>query len=494
MPGLSLGPSIILGWNASIVALEVTVWLAIGSALNFWILSPWLFYGTGGYIYPVDNVTGEGGYNEGGAVVWPGGLNIYNTTGAKYSAADARCTAIGKATNNSAIDCDAAGGCVFGYAPAGGGCSGGPIALSSTMWLTMIGIGLTLIGSGVQAAVDVCLPDKDDEQGEGRRRGGGNEYGDERSPSGRTRSKSSSLVPDDLRLGGEGTGGVGNYGTSRSPSSSSGQTGSTDGGGGGVGDDPRQSLLDGGEAGGGNRRYHDPRSASLGGGWGGGDDTVVSLPNLTPHSSTGRIALRSRSGGGGGGVGGRRSASSHGEGSQRSLSRSEVARKHADEAQEHRALNDLPWWVGPLGTLVLGGGFVAFVQVTEMGMPAWGTVVTVIASMAMSYGLGALMATTAQNMAMPSAMVLQLIFGFLLPGQGEANIVSAAVSNAIVAQSLTLLNDFKLSTILGVRARDMLVAQIWGTLVGVIGKRERESERKTNRRTDRQRQVRRVRL
>ena len=69
-----------------------------------------------------------------------------------------------------------------------------------------------------------------------------------------------------------------------------------------------------------------------------------------------------------------------------------------------------------------------------MGMPAWGTAVTVVASVVMSYGLGALMATTAQNMAMPSAMVLQLIFGFLLPGQGEANIVSAAVSNAIVRE------------------------------------------------------------
>ena len=36
LPGLSLGPSIILGWNASIIALETTIWLVIGSVLNFW--------------------------------------------------------------------------------------------------------------------------------------------------------------------------------------------------------------------------------------------------------------------------------------------------------------------------------------------------------------------------------------------------------------------------------------------------------------------------
>ena len=103
-----------------------------------------------------------------------------------------------------------------------------------------------------------------------------------------------------------------------------------------------------------------------------------------------------------------------------------------------------------------------------MGMPAWGTCFTVIFSTLMSYGLGALMATTAQNMAMPSAMVLQLLFGFLLPYSGEPNVVSAALSNAIVAQSLTLLNDFKMAVLLDISTRDMLMAQVWGTFIGCV--------------------------
>ena len=98
----------------------------------------------------------------------------------------------------------------------------------------------------------------------------------------------------------------------------------------------------------------------------------------------------------------------------------------------------------------------------------WGTVLTVGFATIMSYGLGALMATTAQNMAMPSAMVLQLIFGFLLPYVGEPNVVAAALTNAIVAQSLTLLNDFKMAVLLDVSTRDMLIAQSWGTFVGVL--------------------------
>ena len=129
-------------------------------------------------------------------------------------------------------------------------------------------------------------------------------------------------------------------------------------------------------------------------------------------------------------------------------------------------VGNVPGWVGPLGILGLGAIFIIFVDITAMGMPTWGTLLTVVFSTVMSYGLGALMATTAQNMAMPSAMVLQLLFGFLLPHRGEPNVVSAALSNAIVAQSLTLLNDFKMAVLLDISTSDMLIAQIWGTFIG----------------------------
>ena len=43
-PGVSLGPSIILGWNASIVSISTTVWIAVGTVLNFWVLAPLLYF------------------------------------------------------------------------------------------------------------------------------------------------------------------------------------------------------------------------------------------------------------------------------------------------------------------------------------------------------------------------------------------------------------------------------------------------------------------
>ena len=112
-----------------------------------------------------------------------------------------------------------------------------------------IGVGVALVAVGLFALLRSVAARMSEQRRQscGSTGLGGREYGDERSPSGRTRSKSSSLAPDDLRLRGEGGGGVGNYGTVRSPSSSSGQAGSTEGGGGGGGL-LRRSLLDGGEA------------------------------------------------------------------------------------------------------------------------------------------------------------------------------------------------------------------------------------------------------
>ena len=74
--------------------------------------------------------------------------------------------------------------------------------------------------------------------------------------------------------------------------------------------------------------------------------------------------------------------------------------------------------------------------------------VTVCVSVGMTYGLGMLMGTAAVNMAFPSSMVLQVIVGFLCPGNAEANIVAAAVNNAISAQTLTLLNDHRTAVLL----------------------------------------------
>eukprot|EP00946_MAST-07B_sp_MAST-7B-sp1_P002972 g2972.t1 len=163
MPGLSLGPSIILGWNGSIIALETTIWLVVGSVLNFWILSPALYYS--------GDIANTGESN--GLAVWPGGLNIYTETGAPYSDINLECRQFQNHTQCSNATF-ARQRCVWEAVPGvtgGDSCSAGRIMLSSTMWLTMVGISWTLIGSIVDAGIDVYCPsmccdypiDEDDE-------------------------------------------------------------------------------------------------------------------------------------------------------------------------------------------------------------------------------------------------------------------------------------------------------------------------------------------
>lgn len=469
MPGMSLGPSIILGWNGSIIALETTVWLVVGSILNFWILSPALYYS--------GDIADTGESN--GLAVWPGGLNIYTQTGAPYSDINAACRQF---KNNSLCSnaTFARQKCMWEVVPGVSGghslysCSAGRIMLSSTMWLTMVGISWTLIGSIVDAGIDVYCPsvccsyledleeDEDDDLF----------FEDDPAYDHLRRNPSAGSLLSRNRF-------------SEHVRSSS------------YNEIDAESTHRRREAG-----FHveqrsmSRRNRSRG-------ESVVVLQGV-PHTVNGRTSLRCRNS-----VSLRRPSRERSQQHRSQQHRRESSSgmdagskattttmattygTHASGGGEKRNslreerrdmitrqkdwcrpvgpkgnVGNVPAWLGPSGILGLGALFVVFVDVTAMGMPVWGTLLTVIFSTVMSYGLGALMATTAQNMAMPSAMVLQLLFGFLLPHQGEPNVVSAALSNAIVAQSLTLLNDFKMAVLLGISTSDMLIAQIWGTFVG----------------------------
>ena len=443
LPGLSLGPSIILGWNASIIALDTTIWLVIGSILNFWILSPALYYS--GDIAE----TGE----SNGLAVWPGGLNIYTETGAPYTGVNKLCQALDNYTSctNSSFRRQ---NCSWGPLPGANNtlsiasCYGGKIMLSSTMWLTMIGISWTLIGSIVDAGIDIYCPSV-----------GCNYEEDD--------SDSSDDDDDEIDNMNESDHNNNNNSNSNNKRRSSSY-------------DVRDTTSSLRRRSVGRRmaRSRNARNRTRG-------DSVVILQGV-PHTASGQRSILTEDFKSG--VEGSRifvstveeSNTNKDEGYGTSSTTTTTTTTNNKSSKKKRRTNNgwcspvgqtiegsVPGWLGPLGVIILGTSFVFFVHLSDMGMPVWGTILTVLFATVMSYGLGALMATTAQNMAMPSAMVLQLIFGFLLPYVGEPNVVAAALTNAIVAQSLTLLNDFKMAVLLDVSTKDMLIAQSWGTLVGV---------------------------
>ena len=463
LPGLSLGPSIILGWNASIIALDTTIWLVVGSVLNFWILSPALYYS--------GNIAETG--ESDGLAVWPGGLNIYSQTGAPYTQVNKLCSFQNSTTCGNVTLQNRTQHCSWGFVRNSVNqtetnvCYGGKIHLSSTMWLTMIGISWTLIGSIIDAGIDIYCPtvgchyeedeeDEDDEEDEEEE-----DEADEDEDTETVEVDEENKHIDVLR----------NKNKRRSTSY-----------------DVRESVssLRRRKVGRRMTRTRDTRNRTRG-------DSVVILQGV-PHTASGQRSLLAEDfthrssttklfvsnynpmttedtmtkNWGGYGTSSTSAAASTATTQKSTKNRRRAARTVWCGRVGQNEEGSIPGWLGPSGVAFLGLAFVLFVHFSDMRMPIWGTVLTVLFATVMSYGLGALMATTAQNMAMPSAMVLQLIFGFLLPYVGEPNVVAAALTNAIVAQSLTLLNDFKMAVLLDVSTRDMLVAQSWGTLVGVV--------------------------
>mmetsp|Transcript_40875 Transcript_40875/g.88444 ORF Transcript_40875/g.88444 Transcript_40875/m.88444 type:complete len:466 (+) Transcript_40875:395-1792(+) len=133
---------------------------------------------------------------------------------------------------------------------------------------------------------------------------------------------------------------------------------------------------------------------------------------------------------------------------------------------------EVPVWVGVIGCLVCGAAFLLVVAKMSPHdgdwLPWWGTLFVLIFGTLATIGLAALLATTAQSMALPSSMTVQVLFGFIMPGQGRSNILAAAINNAVVAQSLSLLTDYKMAQLMGVTPIVMMMTQLIGTGVGVV--------------------------
>ena len=128
----------------------------------------------------------------------------------------------------------------------------------------------------------------------------------------------------------------------------------------------------------------------------------------------------------------------------------------------------VPWWVGPSGFSVLTVAIVIIARVSGLEMAWYEIILVCTASLFVSYGLGIIVALTGSNMAFPSATLAQVVLGFTNPHQDATNIVGAALSSSVAAQALLLFQDMRFSSLMGVRPRDMAIAQAFGTLVGAL--------------------------
>jgi OPT family oligopeptide transporter len=105
---------------------------------------------------------------------------------------------------------------------------------------------------------------------------------------------------------------------------------------------------------------------------------------------------------------------------------------------------------------------------TGIGMPIWGTVVVILYSFCCAYGCSIIYATVGQQFSGGVCILLQVLFGFLVPGSARANVIAVMLCNTIVSQSLGILSDYKTALYLQVKPRSMFFGQLLGAGIGVV--------------------------
>ena len=91
--------------------------------------------------------------------------------------------------------------------------------------------------------------------------------------------------------------------------------------------------------------------------------------------------------------------------------------------------------------LVIQCVFPTYKGAAGIGMPLWGTVVVILYSFCCSFGCSIVYATVGQQFSGGVCILLQVVFGFLVPGSARANVISVMLCNTIVSQSIGILSD-----------------------------------------------------
>ena len=103
-----------------------------------------------------------------------------------------------------------------------------------------------------------------------------------------------------------------------------------------------------------------------------------------------------------------------------------------------------------------------------LGMPYWGTCLVIGYSFCCAYGCALVYATVGQQFSGGVCILLQVLFGFLVPGSARANVIAVMLCNTVVGQSLGILSDYKTALYLQVRPRSMFLGQLLGAAIGVL--------------------------
>ena len=131
--------------------------------------------------------------------------------------------------------------------------------------------------------------------------------------------------------------------------------------------------------------------------------------------------------------------------------------------------------LGAAVTLLLSAAAVCVIElvlpgeggVPGLGMPTWGSCLSIAYAFAASVGCATVYASTGQNFTGGACIFAQLMCGVLVSGSARANIVAVMLVNTAVSQAVGVLADLKTALYLGVSPPAMFRAQLLGATIGV---------------------------
>ncbi|CAG8758232.1 9793_t:CDS:10 [Dentiscutata erythropus] len=154
-------------------------------------------------------------------------------------------------------------------------------------------------------------------------------------------------------------------------------------------------------------------------------------------------------------------------------SRYKKTREEEEEADIHcKMMNVYPgfnkvpyYWYGTIFFVML---IIAIIlgYTTGANLPWWGVLLAVVLAVVMVLPIGIIQAIS--NWQLGLNVMTELVCGFLLPGYPIANVYFKTYGYRSLTQCLLFIQDLKLGHYMKIPPRSMFIAQIWGTIIGII--------------------------
>lgn len=120
------------------------------------------------------------------------------------------------------------------------------------------------------------------------------------------------------------------------------------------------------------------------------------------------------------------------------------------------------------GGLAVAGSACVYLQAAWFGIPVQWGIVAVLLSLLLAFVAARSVGETDTNPVGSMGKVTQLVFGGLMAGQVNANLLAANVTAGAASHAGDLLTDMKAGYLVGARPRYQVIAQVFGVFIGAV--------------------------